>query len=699
MRQRFILQTALFQLAATGIVLLSPDARAGPPLPPILFVSRNPVSPSVQGTVPGIGPRYRTALTGGRLLLRNARGSVTTLVGADRMMDVSDPCVSWDAKRVLFAGVERPDSSWRIYEIGLDGAGFRQVTRSDRLLDLSQFGGAAGLFHRYDDFDPCYLPDGRIVFASTRYPTLASLGRVLTSNLFIVNADGTGMRRITTERNGAEEPCVDPLTGRLVYARWWVNIDRPSNSTRGGLSREPSSALTDDIANLWQTVTVKPDGDELKLFAGFPRTRDGVQAYKPSIMADGRMLGTHTGDPSLAWGTGGSSVRLFRRGPGTPLSLLGRADGTPPYALEASELDTKTIVFSYSADGEDYGVYVSRPDGSRIRPLVDFEGTLELDPQPVRRRRVPPLLEDYFPHRPADLPPTEDPDTHAQDDFFRFDCMNVFANAGVDVPIPDAPRITRKARIRFFMNVQRQNPYSPDPSILLKDAEVMYHGGVHEHDLPAEVSLFEQLVDSAGKVLQTTDGKFAHVSGFNFERQGGGTKCIGCHAGHSMMDVPMNGSVAAWFNLAPSAQAVSSSYHTSSRGNAHTPDRVVDRQARTGGDSVVWVAGEGSGAWLRLEWPMPVEVREFILYGIPGGLLSSTVAVDDCEITLFAEGRRVRTIASTGNIGERWRRIPLAPIIIDAAQIVVKKSRGTIDGRKLTGLAEIEAIGRIPRPD
>lgn len=674
---------------------------AGPPAtsagdPAIVFVSRNPLPGAGPGDVPGIGPRHRAAVTGGRLMVLDPRGRLRILADSSRLADVADPAVSWDGRRVLFAGTVHPDSGWRIFEVGADGTDFRPITRTDRSADLSQFGEAADLLRRYDDFDPCYLPDGRILFASTRYPSLAAPSPVQASNLFIVRADGSGMRRITTERSGAEEPAVDPRTGRIVYTRWWANPDLPSNETRTGVTRESPLALSTDAGGLWQAVTAKPDGDELRLYAGSPRTREGVHAYKPALMTDGRMLSVYTRPAVRGGAIGAGAIRLTPPGPAEPRSMIGRDDGVPPFAVDPVELDSRTILFSYSADGADYGIYALRLGATRVRRILDLPGTLELDAQPLRSRRAPPVLPDEFPHAPFPLPPTEDPLTYDRDDVFRFDCMNIFTNAGVDVPIPDAPRITRNARIRFFMNVQRRHPAAPDPSILLKEAAVMYHGGVHEHDLPAEVSLFEQVVDSGGRVLATTGGSFAHVTGFNFERQGAGTKCVGCHAGHSMMEVPINGSEAEWFNLAPSATVTVTSQYTSAGGMRFLPGKLVDRRARAGGEEAVWVAGEGEGAAARLAWDTPVEVREIRLYAIPRRVAGSTLAVERCEVALYAGGTKVGD-AVTGAVRERGTGVTFRPVVIDRAEIVIRKSRGTIDGGERTGLAEIEVIGRLPR--
>ncbi|MBM2840768.1 MAG: hypothetical protein HW412_1296, partial [Bacteroidetes bacterium] len=208
-------------------------------LPPVVFVSLNPVphaDPRTAGAIPGFGPQFRTIAVGGKLMLRKADGSLRAIVGSERLFDVADPDVSWDAKSIVFSGVVHPDSNWRIYLVRVDGRGFTQLTHTNRSLDLSQFGAAAPAFIRYDDFDPCWLPDGRIVFASTRHPSMASIDQVLTSNLYVIKSDGSVLHRITSERNGGEEPTIDPLTGRVVFARWWLNIDRPSDMTREGLT-------------------------------------------------------------------------------------------------------------------------------------------------------------------------------------------------------------------------------------------------------------------------------------------------------------------------------------------------------------------------------------------------------------------------------------------------------------------------------
>lgn len=676
-------------------------------LPAIVFVSRNPLSGMREidpGAIPGFGPEYRTTIVGGKLMLRSRNGSVVDLTRGTGLYDVSGPAISWDGRTVVFSAVQHPDSNWRLFRMNDDGTGLAQLTFTDRSIDLSQFGHSKMWYERYDDFDPCFLPDGRIIFASTRYPSVASNGSVLTSNLFVLDMMSGAIHRVTSERNGAEEPTIDPLTGRVVYARWWLNIDRPSNVTRFGLTRDDRDALTGDVANIWHAVTITPDGHDLKLYAGNPRTRSGQQTYKPAVLPDGRLLSTFSSHTALSPLVRGTGVRWFNKGADLEHYIAGvRSDAVvreegeiePPYAAGAVYLEGNHILLSYSKDGRDFGVYMCMLDGSGLARVVDLPETLELDARVLAPRPVPPIIEDRFPPPVTSIPPTEDPVTYYGSDTYRFDNMNIFMNGAVDEPIPDAPRVTRDARIRFYMNVSRQNPGIMEPSILLKEAIVHPNGQIHEPDLPADVPLFEQVVDNKGMVLPTTDGKFAHVPGFNYERFGAGPKCVGCHAGHTLIEVPVNGAMAEWFNVSTSAE-VSTSSHAAPDGVLLDGKRLIDRRARTGGDTVCWVADEGFGAVARLSWEVPIEVKEFVLYNIPAREEKGTnIVVLDCEIRLYDGSRLVGGLQSTGVLHDTGTRVTVPLRRITGAEIVIKNMSGTIENRSVAGLAEVETIARV----
>jgi hypothetical protein len=56
--------------------------------------------------------------------------------------------------------------------------------------------------------------------------------------------------------------------------------------------------------------------------------------------------------------------------------------------------------------------------------------------------------------------------------------------------------------------------------------------------LPADVPLFEQLVDDHGRVLISAHGP-AHVAGFNAGSPNSESRCLGCHFGHSAIPLPV----------------------------------------------------------------------------------------------------------------------------------------------------------------
>jgi len=98
-------------------------------------------------------------------------GRLTTLYRPEKRVYVGDLKLEFDAERLLFSSVGSHDR-WQIFEISADGKNLRQVTRGEE--------------RDVDNYDACYLPDGRILYASsacfqsvrasadaTRWPTSA----------------------------------------------------------------------------------------------------------------------------------------------------------------------------------------------------------------------------------------------------------------------------------------------------------------------------------------------------------------------------------------------------------------------------------------------------------------------------------------------------------------------------------------------
>ena len=124
------------------------------------------------------------------------------------------PDVSFDGRRILFAYCQvdeapanrdaHPDIFYHIHEVGADGSGLRQLTDGP-----------------FDDFSPDYLPDGRIVFLSTRRGGFHRCGRgpCPTYTLALCEADGSNPRTISWHETHEWDPCV-LHDGRIVYTRW-----------------------------------------------------------------------------------------------------------------------------------------------------------------------------------------------------------------------------------------------------------------------------------------------------------------------------------------------------------------------------------------------------------------------------------------------------------------------------------------------
>ena len=117
---------------------------------------------------------------------------------------VGEMDLHYDADRLLFT---MPDSkSWEIYEIGIDGSGLRRVSQP---------------VDGVDNFDGCYLPDGRIIFSSTASYTGVPCwhGKERACSLYSMNDDGSDVRQLCFDQDLDLHPSVLP-NGQVIYSRW-----------------------------------------------------------------------------------------------------------------------------------------------------------------------------------------------------------------------------------------------------------------------------------------------------------------------------------------------------------------------------------------------------------------------------------------------------------------------------------------------
>lgn len=126
------------------------------------------------------------------------------------------PEVSYDGRTVYFAFCECAttpkswgdpdvaDRHYHLYSVRADGGGVRRLTD-----------GA------YDDFMPACLPDGKLVFVSTRRGGFHRCGRgpCYVYTLALAEADGSGARPISFHETNEWDPSV-LNDGRVIYTRW-----------------------------------------------------------------------------------------------------------------------------------------------------------------------------------------------------------------------------------------------------------------------------------------------------------------------------------------------------------------------------------------------------------------------------------------------------------------------------------------------
>jgi len=141
--------------------------------------------------------------------------------------------LSFDGRRIVFDYKPRQETGFRIWEVGVDGQGLRQITfdppdeqeriEKYRHVELKEYAGREVVYnHHTDDMHPCYLPDGRIAFISTRCERgILCDGTDLytTTTLYCVDADGKNMEVLSDSPLSEAFPSV-MNDGRLLYTRW-----------------------------------------------------------------------------------------------------------------------------------------------------------------------------------------------------------------------------------------------------------------------------------------------------------------------------------------------------------------------------------------------------------------------------------------------------------------------------------------------
>jgi hypothetical protein len=307
--------------------------------------------------------------------------------------------LSFDAGRALFCMKPEDEKAYHLYEIGLDGKNFRQVTS----------GG-------YSDIDPVYLPGGGCLFLSTRAEVYAQCGMWARSYVLTrCNADGSHVYILSP----GTEPDFSPSLlndGRVLYTRWEY-VDKFANRIQALWTMRPDGTAA---ATCWGNQSVYPDhlgearqipGSGRIMFSGFGHHDVWAGCIGIVDPRQGRNF------PDGIW-----KVTQERPWPEVGDGPLPTPGATPQYHASGKYAAYKTPyplsdeLFLVSARSGDMGAgFMHSAHDPAIGKfklyLMDIYGNRELlyegqhnvlYAQPVRPRKTPPILPEV-----ADLPGPE----------------------------------------------------------------------------------------------------------------------------------------------------------------------------------------------------------------------------------------------------------------------------------------------------
>jgi len=127
------------------------------------------------------------------------------------------PDLSFDGHHIAFAWNNITDRVYHIFTVDINGSNLSQLT--DGPVNFNQ---PALMNSSCNDFDPCWLPDGRIAFLSERrggYLRCSGARPLMTFTLHSMKPDGSDIIPISYHETNEWNPSVDG-NGRIVYTRW-----------------------------------------------------------------------------------------------------------------------------------------------------------------------------------------------------------------------------------------------------------------------------------------------------------------------------------------------------------------------------------------------------------------------------------------------------------------------------------------------
>jgi hypothetical protein len=424
-------------------------------------------------TEPAVGGTLRgESGDGGRIVLVPPAGAPRVLTG--EFQSATEPDVSFDGERIVFAGRKEAGDPWCIWETGVDGAGARKITC-----------GPGGARH------PIYLPMMYTLTPTSTEPweQVAFVGTLPGETnesadgprtaLFTCRLDGTREHQITFNLSNDFDPVVLP-DGRMIFA----------SLQRRSLERGPEGRMA--------LFGVNIDGTDLMIFAGDEGRRE---KRMPAYAAD-RLVAFVEGDHLADDGAGSLAAVSLRRN------------------LHSHRLLSDDGLYRAPATHPEGGLLVAWRPGSRDRDYAIHR----FDPATGERTLVfdDPERNDVWARA---LVPRPVPDGRSSS-VRGNDAVGWFY--GLDVGISDLDRDAWPPGLPRRLRVIEGLPRRPGdgmatglaPRRLLGEADLAGDGSFNV-EVPADIPVELQLLDEDGLALQTC--------GWVWTRWKEARGCIGCH--------------------------------------------------------------------------------------------------------------------------------------------------------------------------
>ncbi len=422
---------------------------------------------------------------------------VKTLVDAGPTGIARDPEISTDGTRVIFSMRKSREDDYHIYEINIDGSNLKQLTSLKGVSDI----------------DPVYLPDGKIIFSSTREPKFCMCNRHIMANLYRMDGDGANIHQIgkSTLFEGHSTVMED---GRILYDRWEY-VDRNFGDAQG----------------LW---TVNPDGTMHAIFYGNNTPSPGGVIDARQIPGTQNVLAVFGSCHDRPWGAlaildrnkgvdGAEAVEHIWPAAARELIGAGNWDAfrtvrpryEDPFPLSPTHvLCARTI----SAGDERTGIYLIDTAGNEELLYEDPDGFGCFDPMPVVARksaRTKPDLRNF---------------ENGNGMFYVQDVYEGTHMEGVQRGDVKFLRVVESPEKRSF-NMSKwggqgaqfpaMNWQSFENKRILGTVPVEADGSSY-FEVPSDTYFYFQLLDKDGKMIQSMRSGTIIQSG---EMQG----CVGCH--------------------------------------------------------------------------------------------------------------------------------------------------------------------------